>query len=376
MALPITCSLEPAFPFSEFRVLHCDLFIHGNEDTMGFSDIFRRRLSGSTSRIVESVGILPGDSLEPGTPINYNSCDVSTSEKSISGNVDVGSSVAHGAGKCLQDRRSESNHITSDAMLKTAGEKSLSEERLHRHSLSWADVPMRRLVLCDIANIITIAGCITSILSIVASTHLRFKEAISFLMISTFMDWADGYAARIFHASRSEIRRNLGVHLDSTVDVINYAVAPSCFLLNYSNHSPMAIAVACLYSCAVVTRLSYFNLLSQMQLNGTHYIGLSSDSNAVCLAMIFLLEPHYRILRVWGYQLTFDMLIAAAFLVLATLNTSTLKVPKFKYGSLGWCASVGVLLILAAFYGQDFWMSHEAENLRKSPDWWVLIGTE
>jgi CDP-diacylglycerol---serine O-phosphatidyltransferase len=184
--------------------------------------------------------------------------------------------------------------------------------------------------LKDKANLLTMAGLVSSVAGIYFAIKGSFAAAMIAMLWAIFFDWFDGPIARR-SKDRSKTFGEFGAALDSLVDIVSFGVVPAVVLLSYGEFSPWFLPGAVALIAAGVIRLSYFNVFGLE--GGSTYVGLSLDINCFAFTFVFLFERLVdRDVFQWG--------IYAMSLVLAALNVSSMRMPKMD----------GIWYYVVAFY--------------------------
>ncbi len=198
-------------------------------------------------------------------------------------------------------------------------------------------------------NLVTSAGMIFGLLSLVASFEGRFVDAGWLIIWAVLLDRLDGFVARTLKATSS-----FGVQMDSFADAINFGVAPAVLIYTTLTAVPelglgggagrVLLMVACaLWVLANVFRLAKFNVLSEQE-DSPMFYGVPTTLAAGTLVIWYLvfighsplaaatgqldalrgprlLSEVVLPMSVWGYM-------PAAMLVGAFLMASNLPTPK------------------------------------------------
>ncbi len=133
-------------------------------------------------------------------------------------------------------------------------------------------------------------------------------------------DWADGLVARGM-PNRTGNERALGGQLDVLIDIVSYGVAPAILLMSFGNFEPFYVLAAFIMLAASALRLSYFATYGLT--NDSKYTGLALDNNNLILVFVFLFES------IVG-DAAFTAILLVSCLLLAALNVSQIKTPKFS----------------------------------------------
>lgn len=197
--------------------------------------------------------------------------------------------------------------------------------------------------LKDKANLLTMAGLVSSVVGIYFAIKGSFEAAMIAMLWAIFLDWIDGPVARLTKG-RDKSLGEFGAALDSLVDIISFGVFPAIVLLSYGEFSPWFLPGAVALVAAGVIRLSYFNVFGLE--GGSTYVGLSLDINSFMFTFVFLFEN-------LADREVFQWVIYAMSVALATLNVSSMRMPKMA-GI--WYYIVGAYVITStAVYGTMLW---------------------
>ena len=192
--------------------------------------------------------------------------------------------------------------------------------------------------LKDKANILTLAGLVSSVVGIYFAIKGSFSVAMIAMLWAIFFDWFDGPVARLAK-NRDKSFSKFGAALDSLVDIISFGVFPAIVLLSYGEFSPLFLPGAIALIAAGVIRLSYFDVFGLE--GGSTYVGLSLDINSFLFTLVFLFEnfADHEIFQ-WG--------IYAMSMVLATLNVSSMRMPKMA--GIWYYIVAAYVIVLTAVY--------------------------
>jgi len=198
--------------------------------------------------------------------------------------------------------------------------------------------------LRDKANLLTMAGLVSSVVGIYFATRGSFAAAMIAMLWAGFFDWCDGPVARRTK-DRDKSFGEFGAALDSLVDIVSFGVFPAIVLLSYGEFSPWFLPGAVALIGAGVLRLSYFNVFGLE--GGSAYIGLSIDTNGLLITFVFLFE------RLVDREV-FQWVIYGTVVLLAILNVSSFRMPKM----VGiWYYIVAVYVIVStAIFGTLIWI--------------------
>lgn len=173
--------------------------------------------------------------------------------------------------------------------------------------------------LLDAANLVTLAGLLSSILAMTFAVRGEFAAAAIGLVLAFFFDGIDGPVAKRL-SGRTADDRAFGANLDSLVDMAGSGVALAVVLLAYGGFGAAYVPGALALAGAVAFRLSYFNVHG-LDKGATRYVGLPTDQAIVAFAALMLLDgPLDRGL--------FLIVLYGGAMALVGLMVSSLRVPK------------------------------------------------
>jgi phosphatidylserine synthase len=172
----------------------------------------------------------------------------------------------------------------------------------------------------DPPNICSLAGLACTLLAIYFTILGLYPAAMIGMIWAVAFDWADGLIARRMKG-RIGSDRIFGGQLDLLIDIVSYGVTPAILLLSYGGFDPIFLPVAFILIAAAAIRLSFFSTFGLS--HDAKYTGLALDNNSIVLVFIFLFETAFP-------NDTFKIALAIAALILATLNVSQVKTPKFS----------------------------------------------
>ena len=174
--------------------------------------------------------------------------------------------------------------------------------------------------LADLPNLCSLAGLACTVLALYFIFLDYYHAAMIGMVWAVAFDWADGLIARRMK-NRVDHDRNFGAQLDVSIDIISYGVTPAMLLLSYGNFEPIFLIGAFVMLATSALRLSYFSTYGL--LGDAKYTGLALDNNSLILVFVFLFEGLFD-------KAVFSFILYASCLVLAGLNVSSLKTPKFS----------------------------------------------
>lgn len=185
-----------------------------------------------------------------------------------------------------------------------------------------------------IPNFITLLNLFCGCIALVFITAVNFEMAFYFVCLGIFLDFFDGFFARLFKVSSP-----LGLQLDSLADMVTSGVVPG-FAMYYllsntqSDTSPYNIIpylgfIVTLGSCY---RLANFNIDTRQT---DSFIGLPTPANALFVLSLPLIL-HYTELEFIYQMLTnqwalLAITVLSAFILNAEIPLFSLKIKKFNF---------------------------------------------
>ena len=173
--------------------------------------------------------------------------------------------------------------------------------------------------LIDAANLVTLAGLLSSILAITFAVRGEFAVAAIGLVLAFFFDGIDGPVSKRLSGRTAEDRA-FGASLDSLVDMVGAGATLAVVLLAYGGFGAAYVPGAFALVGAVAFRLSYFDAHGLDERTG-RYVGMPTDQAIVAFAALMLLETQL------GQEL-FPVVLYAGAMVLVALMVSPLRFPK------------------------------------------------
>ncbi len=145
----------------------------------------------------------------------------------------------------------------------------------------------------------TLGAMLCGFLSIVAAIQGRFDDAGWLILLSTFLDRADGLLARSLHATS-----DFGVQMDSFADFFDFGVAPAVLLFIALTASPalpfhtgngyaLCVAACGFWIAAATFRLARFNVLTDTAPDKSLFNGIPTTLAAGLLVNWFLVCLKY-----------------------------------------------------------------------------------
>ena len=171
----------------------------------------------------------------------------------------------------------------------------------------------------DLPNICSLIGLFSALLAIYYAFLGIFPAAMIGMLWAVFFDWSDGIIARRMKG-RTKEQKLFGAQLDSLIDIVSFSVCPAVLLLSYGKFNPWFLPGAFIIVGTGAIRLSYFNVFGLVK--KSTYMGLALDNNIIILAFVFLFNGLTS-------QTAFSIVLYLLLMVLAILNVSPVRTPKF-----------------------------------------------
>lgn len=186
-------------------------------------------------------------------------------------------------------------------------------------------------------NVVTSLNVIAGVVGIywIATTQ-RWNDAIIFVGIGAFFDFADGLVARGLKAYS-----DIGKQLDSLADVITFGALPSIFMMGWIDEAPVKYLGA-LVAVFSALRLAKFNIDNSQEKS---FKGLPTPANAIMITSLFLLPYE---LNVWGKLI---LIIVSCYLMVSNVSMLSLKFSNIKWNGneARWILIFGAILLFLVF---------------------------
>jgi CDP-diacylglycerol--serine O-phosphatidyltransferase len=185
-----------------------------------------------------------------------------------------------------------------------------------------------------IPNFITLLNLLCGCIAVVFACERNFEGAFYFVCLGIFLDFFDGFFARLFSVSSP-----LGLQLDSLADMVTSGVVPGLvmfFMLQDSQHE-ITVHPAFAYLGFIVTmgscyRLANFNIDTRQT---DSFIGLPTPANALfilSLPLIITQSDSLIALELLTNQVLLVLIIlCSAYVLNAEIPLFSLKIKKFSF---------------------------------------------
>ncbi|MFK5951212.1 MAG: CDP-alcohol phosphatidyltransferase family protein [Methylococcales bacterium] len=195
----------------------------------------------------------------------------------------------------------------------------------------------------DLPNICTLLGLMSAVIGIYFAIQGILQAALIGALWAVLFDWYDGIIARKMKG-RTKTQGVFGAQLDSMIDIVSFGVLPAIILLSYGNYNIWFLPGAFVIIATSAIRLTYFNVYGLI--DSKTYKGFPLDNNVLILALIFLFEGFFT-------PFAFSILIYILLMLLATLNLSSISIPKL--GGKWVSVLVAYVLVMTSIFGWQLW---------------------
>ena len=209
-----------------------------------------------------------------------------------------------------------------------------------------------------IPNLITLLNLFSGCIALVYVSRLDFEMAFYFVCLGIFLDFFDGFFARLFKVSSP-----LGLQLDSLADMVTSGVVPGyvMFYLLTNSHYGLLTSSILPYCGFIITlgscyRLANFNIDTRQT---DSFIGLPTPANALfVLSLPLILSTFesgvvYDLLR--NQWILLVITAVSAYILNAEIPLFSLKIKKFSFAEnalqIGFLLSSLLLLFWFQFLG-------------------------
>lgn len=184
-----------------------------------------------------------------------------------------------------------------------------------------------------IPNLITLLNLLSGCVAIVFASQKEFEMAFFFVCLGIFLDFFDGFFARLFKVSSP-----LGLQLDSLADMVTSGLVPGFvmyFLLSDSQHeissNPMFAYLGFIITLGSCYRLANFNIDTRQT---DSFIGLPTPANALfilSLPLVIKFSENIIALEILTNQwVLIAITLASAYILNAEIPLFSLKIKKFS----------------------------------------------
>lgn len=211
-----------------------------------------------------------------------------------------------------------------------------------------------------IPNLITLLNLFSGCIALVFAFNQDFEMAFYFVSLGIFLDFFDGFFARLFHVSSP-----LGLQLDSLADMVTSGVVPGLVMFQMMiSHASTAVSghlqffpylgfIITLGSCY---RLANFNIDTRQT---DSFIGLPTPANALfILSLPLVLQSTNSLFMIELLSNQWFLLVItllSAYMLNAEIPLFSLKIKKFSFKEnalqIVFLASSFLLLVFLQYLG-------------------------
>lgn len=189
-----------------------------------------------------------------------------------------------------------------------------------------------------IPNTITLLNLFCGCIAVVFVSKDQFETAFLFVCLGIFLDFFDGFFARLFKVSGP-----LGLQLDSLADMVTSGVVPGFVMFKMMQSSSVYMTEGWLqffpYLGFIITlgscmRLAKFNIDTRQT---DSFIGLPTPANALFILSLSLVKEYYSVDSLMVLEIFtekwFLLLITlfSAYILNAEIPLFSLKIKKFNF---------------------------------------------
>jgi CDP-diacylglycerol--serine O-phosphatidyltransferase len=187
-----------------------------------------------------------------------------------------------------------------------------------------------------IPNFITLLNLLSGCIALVFAFHRNYEMAFFFVGLGIFLDFFDGFFARLFKVSSP-----LGLQLDSLADMVTSGVVPGLvmvqMMIDHSAAAPESYLQIFPYLGFLITlgscyRLANFNIDTRQT---DSFIGLPTPANALfilSLPLVLKYSDSLYVLEILTNQwVLLAITLLSAYILNAEIPLFSLKIKKFNF---------------------------------------------
>ncbi|WP_396186943.1 CDP-alcohol phosphatidyltransferase family protein [Flavobacterium sp.] len=186
----------------------------------------------------------------------------------------------------------------------------------------------------QVPNIITLLNLFCGCIAVVFVAELNYEMAFFFVCLGIFLDFFDGFFARLFKVSSP-----LGLQLDSLADMVTSGVVPGYVMYSMLklSQNPASTDIIIPYLGFIIAlgscyRLANFNIDTRQT---DSFIGLPTPANALFILSLPLVLKHSDSLVVFDILSNQSILLAitviSAYILNAEIPLFSLKIKDFTF---------------------------------------------
>jgi CDP-diacylglycerol---serine O-phosphatidyltransferase len=178
-----------------------------------------------------------------------------------------------------------------------------------------------------IPNFITLLNLLCGCIAVVYVANNQFETAFYFVSLGIFLDFFDGFFARLFKVTSA-----LGLQLDSLADMVTSGVVPGFvmykLLLTFTNHNQYIAYFGFLITLGACYRLANFNIDTRQT---DTFIGLPTPANTLFIMSLPLLyiEKYFAFNAIHAILLLIT--IVSGYIMNAEIPLFSLKIKEIGF---------------------------------------------
>ena len=170
-------------------------------------------------------------------------------------------------------------------------------------------------------NMLTLIGVCIGLTSIRFALDGKFEFAIIAILFAALIDGLDGRIARLIKGTSK-----VGKELDSLTDMISFGVAPAFIMYFWvmNNLGRLGWLLCLIYVVCVALRLARFNVNSNQEPSwkDNFFEGMPSPAGGIIVLLPLIFS--FSGLGEFFFQINYDLLVPAVFIVVSILLISTI----------------------------------------------------
>lgn len=183
-----------------------------------------------------------------------------------------------------------------------------------------------------IPNLITLLNLFSGCIALVFAIDLNFEMAFFFVSLGIFLDFFDGFFARLFKVSSP-----LGLQLDSLADMVTSGLVPGFVMFLMLSNGSYGTENWIAYLGFIITlgscyRLANFNIDTRQT---DSFIGLPTPANALLILSLPLVMQHTNSELIYEFLKNQWVLLAitafSAYILNAEIPLFSLKIKAFNF---------------------------------------------
>jgi CDP-diacylglycerol--serine O-phosphatidyltransferase len=179
----------------------------------------------------------------------------------------------------------------------------------------------------NIPNIITLLNLFCGCIALVFVANNQFEIAFYFVCLGIFLDFFDGFFARLFKVSSP-----LGLQLDSLADMVTSGVVPGFVMYKmvneYTNYNPILPYLGFIITLGSCYRLANFNIDTRQT---DSFIGLPTPANTLFIMSLPLIGLNHFMDFNFIHAFLLIISLLSAYIMNAEIPLFSLKIKKMSF---------------------------------------------